>query len=198
MKSNHIEYKSLADYSSIFGSQMSDKKFVMMLSGIGCQKALIIVSRFSSLHIACCNNNPDAKRLHLQLRHTHAFHISEIGGNEILYEKFPAIICPQSLFILSKWVLAYCSTEKPLDEIGISDLMLMLDALLIINDKLGKDDVSNYKVEYLYLTLYHNTHKIVLNQLARAYYIYVLLSKQIAETREFIRQYEEKWFFDRG
>lgn len=60
-----------------------------------------------------------------------------------------------------------------------NDLLLMMDALLAINDMLPKDDVDGHETEYLYLTLYHNTHRIIKNQIARAFYIFSTIANVI-------------------
>lgn len=70
--------------------------------------------------------------------------------------------------------------------------MLIMDALLAINDKLPKDDVDGHETEYIYLMLYHNTHKIIKDQIARAYYVFSTLAKLNQETTDFLSRYEQK------
>lgn len=50
MEVNHLSYEPLAEYSEVFGHEMDTVEFENMLSKIGCQKAIAILSRFSSLH----------------------------------------------------------------------------------------------------------------------------------------------------
>ena len=67
-----------------------------------------------------------------------------------------------------------------------------MDLLLVANDKLPKDDVKGHEIEYLYLMLYYNTDRPLLNKIARAYYVYGTLAKRWQETARIIQEYEEK------
>lgn len=192
MEINHLRYEPLAEYSAVFGHEMDDATLKDMLSRIGCQKAIAILSHFASLHIAVCNQIQDAVRLYWQLRAAHSYHISEVGGDWLQYYQFRAIMCPQSIFILEKWALVYCPVEETFSPITLPDLMLIMDALLAINDMLPKDDVDGHETEYLYLPLYHNTHRIIKDQIARAYYVFSTLAKLDQETTDFLSRYEQK------
>lgn len=172
MEINHLRYEPLAEYSVVFGREISDADLIELISGIGCQKAIAILSHFSSLHIAVCHQNCEAIYLDWQLRILHSNHIKEIGGNWLQYNRFGAIMCPQSIFTLEKWVLVYCPVEKEYSPITIPDLMLIMDALIAINDRLPKEGVDGHETEYLYLTLYHNTHKSTKDQIARSFYVF--------------------------
>ena len=101
-------------------------------------------------------------------------------------------MCPQSIFLLEKLALIYCPVEEQLSPIIPNDLLLMMDALLAINDMLPKDDVDGHETEYLYLTLYHNTHRIIKNQIARAFYIFSTIAKRDQATIDFLNLYEAK------
>lgn len=149
MEINHLRYEPLAEYSAVFGRKMDVSTFIDMLSKIGCQKAIAILSRFASLHIFVCHQIPDALILDYMLRMAHSSHIQSIGGAWQQYNQFRAIMCPQSLFILEKWALVYCPVEDELGPIMMPDLMLIMDALLVINDMLPKDDVGGHETEYL-------------------------------------------------
>lgn len=192
MEINHVNYVPIAEYSTVFGYPMDDAVFKDMLSNIGCQKAIAILSRFSSLHIALCGEIQDAVYLHFQLRMIHAKHIRDSGGDGIKYNQFRAVMCPQSIFSLEKWVLEYCPKEDVLSSITLNDLILVMDALLVINDKLPKSEVEGHETEYLYLTLYHNTHKVIKNQIARSFYVFSTLAKCDTGTTEFLNSYEQK------
>lgn len=191
MEINHLRYEPLAEYSAVFGHEMDDAALKDMLSRIGCQKAIAILSRFASLHIAVCHKIQDAVCLDWQLRLIHSDHIKKAGGAWLQYNQFSTIICPQSIFILEKWALVYCPVEEAFSPITMPDLMLIMDALLAINDMLPKDDVDGHETEYLYLTLYHNTHRIIKDQIARAYYVYSTLAKLDQETTGFLSRYEQ-------
>lgn len=192
MEINHLRYEPLAEYSAVFGHKMDDATFKDMLSRIGCQKAIAILSHFASLHIAVCHQIQDAVCLDWQLRVLHSGHIREMGGDWLQYNQFRTIMCPQSIFILEKWALVYCPVEEALNPITMPDLMIIMDALLSINDTLPKDDVIGYETEYLYLTLYHNTHRIIKDQIARAYYVFSTLAKRDPETTDVLIRYEQK------
>lgn len=192
MEINHLSYEPLAEYSEVFGHEMDTVEFENMLSKIGCQKAIAILSRFSSLHNSVCSHVLEAIQLDLKLRVFHSGHIRELGGNWIIYNQFKTIMCPQSIFLLEKLALIYCPVEEQLSPIIPNDLLLMMDALLAINDMLPKDDVDGHETEYLYLTLYHNTHRIIKNQIARAFYIFSTIAKRDQETIDFLNRYEEK------
>ena len=192
MEINHLSYEPFATYSEVFGHEMDTVEFENMLSKIGCQKAIAILSRFSSLHNSVCNGVLEAIRLDWKLRVLHSGHIRELCGNWMIYNQFKTIMCPQSIFLLEKLVLIYCPVEEQLSPIVPNDLLLMMDALLAINDMLPKDDVDGHETEYLYLTLYHNTHRIIKNQIARAFYIFSTITKRDQETIDFLNHYEEK------
>lgn len=192
MEINHLSYEPLAEYSEVFGHEMDTVEFENMLSKIGCQKAIAILSRFSSLHNSVCSHVLEAIRLDWKLRVFHSGHIRELDGNWMIYNQFKTIMCPQSIFLLEKLALIYCPVEEQLSPIIPNDLLLMMDALLAINDMLPKDDVDGHETEYLYLTLYHNTHRIIKNQIARAFYIFSTIAKRDQETIDFLNLYEAK------
>lgn len=192
MEINHLRYEPLAEYSAVFGHKMDDDTLKDMLSRIGCQKAISILSRFASLHIAVCHQIQDAVRLDWQLRVLHSMQIREAGGDWLQYNQFGAMMCTQSILNLQKWVLTYCPVEDELSPITLPDLMLIMNALLTINDMLPSADVEGHETEYLYLTLYYNTHKVIKDQIARSFYVFSTLAKQHIETTEFLRRYELK------
>lgn len=192
MEINHLRYEPLAEYSIVFGKEINDAELIELISGIGCQKAIAILSRFASLHIAVCHQNHEAICLDWKLRMLHSGHIKELGGNWLQYNQFKTIMCPQSIFILEKWALVHCPKEKDFSPITIPDLMLIMDALIAINDKLPKGDVDGHETEYLYLMLYHNTHKSTKHQIARSFYVFSILAKQDDETTDFLNLYEQK------
>lgn len=192
MKINHLEYVVLPEYSLIFGHELNDKDMIHLLSGISCQKAIAILSRFASLHIAICQQNHDAIRLDWQLRTIHSKHIHENGGKWLDYNRCKTLMCPQSIFELEKWALLYCPIENSLSPIVLPDLMLVMDALLAVNDRLPKDEVEGHEAEYLYLTLYHNTHKNIKDQMARAFYIFSILAKKTPQMEKFLTSYERQ------
>lgn len=192
MKINHLEYVVLPEYSLIFGHELNDKDMIHLLSGISCQKAIAILSRFASLHIAICQQNHDAIRLDRQLRTIHSKHIHENGGKWLDYNRCKTLMCPQSIFELEKWALLYCPIENSLSPIVLPDLMLVMDALLAVNDRLPKDEVEGHEAEYLYLTLYHNTHKNIKDQMARAFYIFSILAKKTPQMEKFLTSYERQ------
>ena len=66
-----------------------------------------------------------------------------------------------------------------------------MDAILAINDRLPKGEVSGHETEYLYLTLYHNTHKNIKDQIARAYYVFSTLAKRNPKMAVFLTCYEQ-------
>lgn len=139
MEINHLQYIPLAQYSDVFGHEMGDAKFKHMLSKIGCKKALSILSRFSSLHNAVFCNISEAIELDWKLRMVHSKHICELGGNWEKYNRFKTIMCPQSIFLFEKLVLIHCPVENQLSPIKLDDLLLIMDALLVINDMLPKN-----------------------------------------------------------
>lgn len=192
MKINHLGYVVLPEYSLIFGHELNDKDMIHLLSGISCQKAIAILSRFASLHIAICQQNHDAIRLDWQLRTIHSKHIHENGGKWLDYNRCKTLMCPQSIFELEKWALLYCPIENSLSPIVLPDLMLVMDALLAVNDRLPKDEVEGHEAEYLYLTLYHNTHKNIKDQMARAFYIFSILAKKTPQMEKFLTSYERQ------
>ena len=192
MQINHLEYITLPEYSLIFGHELNDEDMIHLLSGISCQKAIAILSRFYSLHIAICQQNPDAIRLDWQLRVAHSKHIQETGGKQLDYNRCKTLMCPQSIFELEKWVLLYCPIENGLSQITFPDLMLVMDALLAMNDRLPKGEVEGHEAEYLYLTLYHNTHKNIKDQMARAFYIFSILAKKTPQMEKFLTSYERQ------
>lgn len=51
MKINHLKYVAFPEYSLIFNHTLSKEKLIKLLSGISCEKAIAILSRFASLHI---------------------------------------------------------------------------------------------------------------------------------------------------
>lgn len=191
MEINHLRYEPLAEYSAVFGHEMDDATLKDMLSRVGCQKAIVILSRFTSLHVAVCNQNQDAILLNFQLRVLHSGHIRDLNGAWLQYQ-FRTIMCPQTIFILQKWALVFCPVEEEFSPITLPDLMVIMDVLLAINDRLPKDDVDGHETEYLYLTLYHNTHKVIKEQIARSYYIFSTLAKRESETNDFLSRYEQK------
>lgn len=192
MEINHMKYIPLAQHSLVYGSAMDTAGLISLLSGIGCKKAIAILYRFAALHIAVGQGNMDAVHLDWQLRLLHSNHIAKHGGNSILYNRFVAITCPQSVFLLEKWVLAYCAIEGDLSPISVPEWMLMMDALLAINDMLPGEEVTDHETEYLYLTAYHNTHRIIKNQIARAYYVFSSLAKQDPIVSDLFGRYEKE------
>lgn len=190
MEINHLRYEALAEYSTVFGYKMEDAMFIEMLSKIGCEKAIAILSRFASLHNAVCSQIQDAVYLDWILRTIHSGHIRNKGGNWQQYNQFRALMCPQSVFILEKMALVYCPIEKTLGPIQSADLMLIMDALLVVNDMLPKD-VDGHETEYLYLSLYHNTHKLIKDQIARSFYVFSVLAKRDPETTDILTRYEQ-------
>lgn len=192
MKINHLEYAALPEYSFIFGHELNDEDMIHLLSGISCQKSMVILSRFSSLHIAICQQNHDAICLDCQLRMVHSKHIQKTGGKWFDYNRYKTLMCPQSIFELEKWALLYCPIENNLSPIMLPDLMLVMDALLAVNDRLPKDEVEGHEAEYLYLMLYHNTHKNIKDQIARAFYIFSILAKKTPQMEKFLMGYERQ------
>ena len=80
-------------------------------------------------------------------------------------------MCSQSIFVLDKWAIKYCPISENAEPITPEDVNLIMDLLLIVNDKLPKSEVEGNETEYLYLMLYHNTHKAIKNEIARSYYM---------------------------
>lgn len=191
MEINNLTYMTVAEYSAVFGQEMSHKEFLALLSKISCQKALVILSRFASLQLALCYKEKKAIDLSQQLKLIHYKHIKELGGNTVKYNEFDTLMCLQSIFLLEKWVLVYCLNDCRLTPITLEDIMTIMDAILSINDKLPKDDVHGHETEYLYLMLYHNTPKNIIHQLARSYYVFSTLAKQERETIDFLKRYEQ-------
>lgn len=191
MKINHLEYVAFPEYSLIFNHTLSKEKLIKLLSGISCEKAIAILSRFASLHIGVCQQNQDACQLDWSLRVAHSNHIQKMGGNWIAYNQFKTIMCLQAIFELEKWALLYCPVKKKLSPILLPDLLLIMDAILAINDRLPKGEVSGHETEYLYLTLYHNTHKNIKDQIARAYYVFSTLAKRNPKMAVFLTCYEQ-------
>lgn len=192
MQINHLEYVTLPEYSLILGHELNDEDMIHLLSGISCQKAIVILSRFYSLHIAICQQNPDAICLDWHLRMIHSKHIREAGGKWINYNHCKILTCPQAIFELEKWALLYCPIDSNLSPISLPDLMLVMDALLAVNDRLPKDEVEGHEAEYLYLTLYYNTHKNIKVQMARAFYIFSILAKKTPKMERFLTCYEQQ------
>ena len=193
MEINHLEYVPIAEYSIVFGKEMADAELINLLSGIECQKIIVILARLESLHIAVCQQIKEAVCLDWQLRVLHSSHIKEKGGNWIQYNQYRTIMCPQSIFEAEKWAIAYCPVEDDITPITIPDLMLVMDVILAVNDRLPKEEVSGHELEYLYLMLYYNTHKIIKNQIARSYYVFSVLAKNDHQNIiEFVKRYVEK------
>ena len=191
MKSNHLEYMPLANFSSVYGTKLTDTELQKMLARVGCQQALVILSRLASIHIAICEYNDDAAHLMQYLRKLHAVHIHARGGNPIAYTHFEIITSPQSIFILEKWVLNYCLAEKEFRPITAADVMCIMDALLAINDRLPSD-IDGQETEFLYLTLYHNTHRVIKNQIARSFYVFSVLPKEDPKMTDLLNCYAQK------
>lgn len=147
MKINHLEYVAFPEYSLIFNHTLSKEKLIKLLSGISCEKAIAILSRFASLHIGVCQQNQDACQLDWSLRVAHSNHIQKMGGNWIAYNQFKTIMCLQAIFELEKWALLYCPVKKKLSPILLPDLLLIMDAILAINDRLPKGEVSGHETE---------------------------------------------------
>ena len=192
MEINHLRYEPIAEYSVVFGKEMTDDEIIRLLSCIGCQKAISILARFASLHIAVCRGNKEAVYLDWQLRLLHSNHIEEKGGDRLQYNLHKTIMCLQSVFEAEKWVLAYCPVETDLTPITMVDLMLVMDLIISINDRLPKEEVSGHELEYLYLMLYYNTHRIIKNQIARSYYVFSVLAKKDQDISKFVSRYKEK------
>ena len=191
MKINHLKYIPLANFSSVYGTKLTDTELQKTLARVDCQQALVILSRLASIHIAICEHNDDAAHLMQHLRELHTAHIYTRGGNPITYMRFEGITSPQSIFILEKWVLNYCSIEKEFRAITVADVMCVMDALLAINDRLPSD-IDGHETEYLYLTLYYNTHRVIKNQIARSFYVFSVLSREEPEMTDLLNGYVQK------
>lgn len=191
-KVNHLRYVCILEYSEVYNKQMSEEKFIEMLSKMNCQKTIAILSRLASLHIACCEGDTNAKKLYKRIIEIHERYIKNNGGKKKEFCKDYGIMCPQSIFTLEKWVLLYCNTESENKNITYSDINKVIDAILVVNDMFPKDDMDNHKMEYLYLMLYYNTHKIIKDQIARAFYIFAILAKQDNQVAEFLDKYKEQ------
>lgn len=195
MEINHLRYEAVAEYSSVFGHPLDDSSLIDKLSHISCQKILAILSRFSCLHIAVCNGDDAAMKLNDYLRFIHSVHIDDLGGNKYIYNQFRFIMCSQSIFVLDKWAIKYCPVSTNAEPITQKDVCLIMDLLLVVNDKLPKSEVEGNETEYLYLMLYHNTHKAIKNEIARSYYVFSKLAYEDNETSSWLKQYEEKCGF---
>lgn len=60
MKINHLKYIPLANFSSVYGTKLTDTELQKTLARVDCQQALVILSRLASIHIAICEHNDDA------------------------------------------------------------------------------------------------------------------------------------------
>ncbi len=190
MRVNHLQYAPLANYSLVYGKMMEDEELAKELATLYCGIAIACLHKLFSLHVAICEGNQDAKTLYNQLRYFHSYSIMRKGGSSETYFQYGAIMCPQSLFLLEKWALIYCRMDDEIRMITIEDLCLVMDLLLVANDKLPKSDIRGHEAEYLYLMLYYNTHRPISNQIARAYYIYGTLAKKNPITTKIINEYE--------
>lgn len=63
MKINHLKYIPLANFSSVYGTKLTDTELQKTLARVDCQQALVILSRLASIHIAICEHNDDAAHL---------------------------------------------------------------------------------------------------------------------------------------
>lgn len=81
MEVNHLSYEPLAEYSEVFGHEMDTVEFENMLSKIGCQKAIAILSRFSSLHNSVCSHGIRGYSPRLEVKSISSGHIRELDGN---------------------------------------------------------------------------------------------------------------------
>ena len=142
-----------------------------------------------SLHIATSQHDTNALKFARVLRILHAGDIEKRGGDWITYNQFKAIACLQSLFMLEKWVLAYCSVEHDISFVQLDEWIIMMNALLAVNDRLPGEEVVGHETEYLYLTAYYNTSKIIKHQIARSFYIYSSLSNHDPDMVTFLLQY---------
>ena len=154
------------------------------------KKAVAIISRFISLHLAVSQGDTSALKFAKVIRILHAGDIEKRGGNRKRYNQFMAISCLQSLFLLEKWVLAFCNTEQEISPIQPQEWIIMMNALLAINDRLPGEEVVGHETEYLYLTAYYNSSKSIKHQIARSFYVYSTLLNQDPNTTPFLQTYK--------
>lgn len=191
MRINHMDYCPVAQYSIVYGKSLDDSEFKKLLSTIGCKKAVAIISKFISLHLAVSQGDASAVCFSKVLRILHAGEIGKRGGDWVKYNRFRAVACLQSLFILEKWVLAYCDVEQEISAIQLHEWIIMMDALLAVNDRLPGEEVVGHETEYLYLTAYYNSSKVIKHQIARAFHIYATLLNQDPSLSPFVCSYKE-------
>ena len=191
MHINCTDYVPLIQNSQVYGRVLTQKEISALVSKLECKKAIAIATRLFALNEAYLSKESSASWFMWFLFQSYCKHIQARGGNveTCLHE---AVFCPQTLFQFEKVALSNCIEAGPILAITLPEIMLVFDVLIAINDHLPQEEVENHKVEYLYLTLYHNTHKIMKSQIGRSYYIFNDIMSRLECTREFSLDFAAK------
>lgn len=199
MHAEFVEYKAVIMHSELYGHITPKEKIVETISKINIEMALITTSRLMALQIDLMQNNKEAKFLYSILKAGYGAEIIKHNGDIWLYEQREFLSCPQTFFILNKWLLAYGTdpdSDTFIHNITATDVNDIFSLCIMINDYLPIDkDIEGYETEYIYTTIYHNTLKNVKNQIARAFYIFdKLMNEQMLGCKYITDFYEIKGY----
>jgi len=193
VRTEYMDYEPVVQYSEVFGGKVSEEEFITRLSKLDGRQAIATISRLLALHYATTGGDQGAIKINFGLRFCHCYKsVESKGGNATLYQSRKILYSPQTLLLLTKWVLIYCKDTRLLRNIGMDDLLEIMDLSMIVNDLLPLDtDIEGHEIEYLYVTLYHNSHRLLKSQIGRSYYIFSKLMSEIASTKEFIEDFQK-------
>ena len=102
-------------------------------------------------------------------------------------------VLPTNTVSIGKKILLHAkSGGEDISKITIEEVLFFFDLAISINDYLPQDDIMGHELEYLYLTVYHNTFKNIKFKLGRAYFIFSKLMKEIESTEKFTIDFNKK------
>jgi len=197
LETNYMKYESLIQYSEIYGVVLTDEDVVEKLKEFDCKKIMAILSKLNSLLLSSLKGDSSATFVYQQIKLLHMGKIMNDNGNWILHQNRNAIYGPQTVYLLMKKAITYSEIRnKPITSITVDELTEVLDLLMATNDLLPQGEVVGHETEYIYLSSYHNTHKNILSEFSRAYYIFNSMLKENENTEDFVADYESQNGYD--
>lgn len=163
-----LEYRYVICHSELFGDLCSDEILITKLKGINLLTGIIGINRFFELSIDLLNSDNRSASLHYNLLKCKTIERLNLNPKQCKYLTDGSMFSPQTLLILLKWLLAYGDSNTIIEEsVKTETIDELIDMCFIISDKLPKDEVENFKTEFMFANLFLNSESNIKHHISR-------------------------------
>lgn len=171
------ESKILTAYSDIYNcNQVKRDIIIQKIRGVNIRNSLRIIRMLLS--------DIDTQYYYQKI---YWYRYKEYIKNDGYYEKI--LFSRQGLLYMTKWLLAYGDYTNTKERSKIDDTIELLHIQIMIVDYLDKEEID--PLRYIHKNLYFNSQRNIMNDIARAFYLYNELSQQsnLYDPKEYVDIY---------